>query len=85
MESVLRNGINKIFLMNGHDGNIAPIEIAARKIKENVSGCKDRVPAGVVGHCRKNLCRKEPSRSGMVLVMRGRGIFHCLSLIPTVV
>lgn len=34
IESVLRNGINKIFLMNGHDGNIAPIEIASRKIKE---------------------------------------------------
>ena len=35
IESVLRNGINKIFLMNGHDGNIAPMEIASRKIKEN--------------------------------------------------
>ena len=34
MESVLRNGINKIFVFNGHDGNIAPIEIASRKIKE---------------------------------------------------
>lgn len=34
VESVLKNGINKIFLMNGHDGNIAPIEIASRKIKE---------------------------------------------------
>jgi creatinine amidohydrolase len=34
LDSVLRNGINKIFLMNGHDGNIAPIEIASRKIKE---------------------------------------------------
>ncbi|MDD3169578.1 MAG: creatininase family protein [Eubacteriales bacterium] len=34
LESVLRNGINRIFLMNGHDGNIAPIEIASRKIKE---------------------------------------------------
>ena len=34
VESMLRNGINKIFLMNGHVGNIAPIEIAARKIKE---------------------------------------------------
>lgn len=33
-ESVLRNGINHIFLMNGHDGNIAPIEIASRKLKE---------------------------------------------------
>ncbi len=34
IESVLRNGISHIFLMNGHDGNIAPIEIASRKIKE---------------------------------------------------
>lgn len=34
LDSVLRNGINRIFLMNGHDGNIAPIEIASRKIKE---------------------------------------------------
>ena len=34
MESVLRNGIKKIFVFNGHDGNIAPIEIASRKIKE---------------------------------------------------
>ena len=34
MESVVRNGINKIFLMNGHDGNIAPMEIASRKLKE---------------------------------------------------
>lgn len=34
IESVIRNGINKIFLMNGHDGNIAPMEIASRKIKE---------------------------------------------------
>lgn len=34
IESCLRNGIYKIFLFNGHDGNIAPIEIASRKIKE---------------------------------------------------
>lgn len=34
IESVIRNGINRIFVMNGHDGNIAPIEIASRKIKE---------------------------------------------------
>ena len=34
LESVLRNGIGRIFIMNGHDGNIAPIEIASRKIKE---------------------------------------------------
>ncbi len=34
IESVVRNGITRIFLMNGHDGNIAPIEIASRKIKE---------------------------------------------------
>lgn len=34
LESCLRNGIYHIFLMNGHDGNIAPMEIASRKIKE---------------------------------------------------
>lgn len=34
IEAVLRNGINKIIIINGHDGNIAPIEIASRKIKE---------------------------------------------------
>lgn len=34
IESVIRNGITRIFLMNGHDGNIVPIEIASRKIKE---------------------------------------------------
>ncbi len=37
LESVILNGINKIFVFNGHDGNIAPIEIACRKIKENYS------------------------------------------------
>lgn len=35
MESVLRNKINKIIIINGHDGNIAPIEIASRMIKED--------------------------------------------------
>ncbi len=34
LESTIRNGINKIFIMNGHDGNIASIEIASRQIKE---------------------------------------------------
>lgn len=34
LESTIRNGIERIFIMNGHDGNIAPIEIAARRIKE---------------------------------------------------
>ncbi len=33
LESTVRNGIERIFIMNGHDGNIAPIEIAARAIK----------------------------------------------------
>ncbi|MFM1654622.1 creatininase family protein [Brevibacillus sp. B_LB10_24] len=30
---VVRNGIKKILIMNGHDGNIAPIELAARAVK----------------------------------------------------
>lgn len=33
LESVFREGIRKVFLLNGHDGNIAPIEIASRKMK----------------------------------------------------
>jgi creatinine amidohydrolase len=32
-ESLYREGIRKVFVMNGHDGNIAPIEIAARGAK----------------------------------------------------
>ena len=32
--SLIRNGINKILILNGHDGNIAPIELSARTIKE---------------------------------------------------
>lgn len=30
---VIRNGITKIIILNGHDGNIAPIELAARTVK----------------------------------------------------
>ncbi|MBN1165601.1 MAG: creatininase family protein [Methanospirillaceae archaeon] len=33
LQSVYREGIRKCFIMNGHDGNIAPIEIASRKVK----------------------------------------------------
>ena len=33
LESVYREGIRKIFIMNGHDGNIAPIEVASRTAK----------------------------------------------------
>lgn len=33
MESCIRWGICKIVVINGHDGNIAPIEIAARDVK----------------------------------------------------
>jgi len=32
-ESVYREGIRKVFIMNGHDGNIAPIEVAGRSAK----------------------------------------------------
>jgi len=33
LESVIHWGINKVMIINGHDGNIAAIEIAARQIK----------------------------------------------------
>lgn len=33
LESVYREGIRRVFIMNGHDGNIPSIEIAARQVK----------------------------------------------------
>ncbi len=33
LRTTILNGINHIFIFNGHDGNIAPIEIAAREIR----------------------------------------------------
>ena len=34
LESLIGNGIRKILIINGHDGNIAPIEIASRNTKD---------------------------------------------------
>jgi creatinine amidohydrolase len=33
LESVYREGIRKVFIMNAHDGNISPIDIASRNAK----------------------------------------------------
>ncbi len=33
LESVYQEGVRKVFIMNGHDGNIAPIEVACRSAK----------------------------------------------------
>jgi creatinine amidohydrolase len=32
--SLIKNGINRILIINGHDGNIAPIELSARSLKD---------------------------------------------------
>lgn len=34
LESCLRQGINKIIMINSHDGNISAMDVASRKIKE---------------------------------------------------
>ena len=34
LQSVYNNGVHKILIINGHDGNIAPIEIASRNTKD---------------------------------------------------
>ena len=34
LQSLVSNGIKRILIVNGHDGNIAPIELASRLIKE---------------------------------------------------
>lgn len=33
LRSLYREGVRKVFIMNGHDGNIAPIEAATRTVK----------------------------------------------------
>jgi len=33
LRTVYQNGIKKVFIMNGHDGNISPADIASRQIK----------------------------------------------------
>lgn len=35
LQSVYHEGIRKCFIFNGHDGNIAPIEMASRNVKVN--------------------------------------------------
>lgn len=40
MESLIHNNIRRLFIFNGHDGNIAPLEIAARKVKERHKDAK---------------------------------------------
>lgn len=32
--SLARNGINRVLVINGHDGNMSPIEVAARNLKD---------------------------------------------------
>jgi creatinine amidohydrolase len=34
LQSLVSNNIHHILIINGHDGNIAPIELASRAIKE---------------------------------------------------
>jgi len=33
LQSLIKHGIERIVIMNGHDGNIAPLEIATREVK----------------------------------------------------
>lgn len=84
VESTIRNGITHIFILNGHDGNIAPIEIASRKIKEKYPEARIAtlpawwVTAGELlpeGHLR-GLGRPGPRRRGRKL--------HCLLPVPAV-
>lgn len=40
LESTINGGIDKIIIINGHDGNIAPIELASRMVKESYPDAK---------------------------------------------
>jgi creatinine amidohydrolase/Fe(II)-dependent formamide hydrolase-like protein len=48
---LIENKINRILILNGHDGNIAPIEISARTIK-------DRYPDVVIA-CLMYVCNNQ--------------------------
>jgi creatinine amidohydrolase len=37
LQSLVDNGVKRILIINGHDGNIGPIEVASRKVKEQNS------------------------------------------------
>ncbi|MDP2857275.1 MAG: creatininase family protein [Bacillota bacterium] len=40
LRSVIKHGIRRIFILNGHDGNIAPIDLATRAVKTEFPGVK---------------------------------------------
>jgi creatinine amidohydrolase len=41
VHSMVRHGAKKIFLLNGHGGNEAPVPVAMRELKSELSGQKD--------------------------------------------
>jgi creatinine amidohydrolase len=66
VESVIRNGIRRILVINGHDGNIAPIESAART-------CKDRHPDAVIASLEAWWVSVGEITHGVFEVWRGLG------------
>ena len=56
--SLIKNGIRRILIINGHDGNIAPIELSARTLKDKypdvIIGCLEAWWT-VIGQVDKNL------------------------------
>jgi creatinine amidohydrolase len=66
VESVIRNGIRRILVINGHDGNIAPIESAART-------CKDRHPEAVIASLEAWWVSVGEITHGIFQVWRGLG------------
>lgn len=66
LESVVRNGIRRILVINGHDGNIAPIESAART-------CKDRHPDAVIASLEAWWVSVGEITHGIFEVWRGLG------------
>jgi creatinine amidohydrolase len=66
VESVIKNGIRRILVINGHDGNIAPIESAART-------CKDRHPDAVIASLEAWWVSVGEITHGIFEVWRGLG------------
>ncbi len=80
LESIYREGIRKVFIMNGHDGNISPIEVAARSamVRTGLQSCLSRCMVVLVG----SLVPEGFFEVGTASVMAAKRDFICSNCSP---
>jgi creatinine amidohydrolase len=72
LESLHREGIRHVFILNGHDGNIAPIENASRKVKVSHPEMKIATFGAWWESIAPPSSLRDSSRSGKVLAMAAK-------------